>query len=371
MNKNIIWGLLGVFLVACGSDHAGTSTETTNGVAGIVTLRDEPFAAAKVSLVYPDGKPSSFATTTDSQGHFTLTADTGNYNLWIETPDSAFMGWRYGVRTGRDTALSVGIDAPGAWSVESLLPGEHLCLLGTPFCTAVSDQGDAFFAALPAGSFTLLRDAIPSASATIVPRDTVHTTDPSRTFLLEDFEDGDARHLLTPWSGGDGWFLSVHGRTRLVFPRDSIPFSDALTTTNAWNGGRSFLVRYDDPDKKPGVVSMQVGLRLGQKSLNLTELDSIRFWARGTGMLRIALEQEISAGKFRKSIWDISLYPDWREISLTTAFPQGGDDYMYHVPFREVADKIHLLTFFLSEGDEFALDQIRLTGVRPEEFYHW
>jgi len=367
MKRFFALGILGVLLGACGlSDHAGTSTETTNGVAGVVRLDGKPLVAAKVTLVNTDGKRTAFVDSSDSSGRFVIRADSGRYHLLVESADSSSLAWLYNVITGKDTALAVGASAPGAWLLDGLSPLDSVCILSSPYCVRADGNGQAFFDRLPAASFTATRQSYPLASATVLSNDTVKTSfTGNRGFVLEDFDDGDSRHLLEPLSGGKGWYLSLRSHTRLQFPADSIPFSLALVTEGAWKG-RSLKLQFEDSAAADQVVSVQVGLFLSDSSLDLSSLDSLCFWSKGDGMLRVALEQ-MTLGRYRKTIWDVSLFPgEWRETSLvmSDADTAGADN----VPFVEIGPKVHLLTFFLSKSRSFRLDQIRLVGVRPDHF---
>lgn len=365
-----LFGALCAGLVACSSDQAGTSTETTNGIAGVVTVENVPLGAARVALVYNDGALSPYSTTTDSLGYFEFQADSGHYNLWVDSKDSSSSAWLYDVLVGRDTALQVGLQATGAWFIEGFDPLDSVCLLSTPFCQTADPLGTVFFNRLPYGAFTAMEKGKPVASATIHPGDTVVTKGFSRSFVLEDFEDGDSRHLLAPWSGGKGWYIGVAPNTRLDFPTQTPLFPSALVYDNA-REGRSLLVRYTDTAPKPQVVSMQVGLFLGEKGLDWTGLDSLCFWARGSGMVRVALEQEKGNGEYTKAIWDIKLEDDWRQFSLVTSATVWGEGYPMHVPFQEIASQVHRLTFLLTEGREFALDHIWVTGLSAHSFHSW
>lgn len=356
-------------LVACGSsDHAGTSTETTNGVAGIVHIANTPLAAAKVSLVRPDGSLSKFSARSDSTGHFAIEADSGRYNLLVETTDSSAMAWRYDVLTGRDTSLSVGADAPGSWKINGANPNDSICILATPFCASADAQGTVLFPHLPVAAFTAVLGGRPVASASIVAHDTALTREFIRQqFILEDFDDGDARHLLAPLSGGEGWYLKVPNHTVLKYPASAQPFDLALVTQNAWKG-RSLLVKYADTAAVPQVPSLQIGLKMADSALDLSTLDSLCFWARGDGLLQVALEEVVSPGVFRKSIRTVTLEKEWRQTSLVVSEFVGDSTYALHVPFREIGARIHLLTFFVAEGTELGLDQIRFTGVSAANF---
>lgn len=356
-------------LVACGSsDHAGTSTETTNGVAGIVHINNTPLAAAKVSLVRPDGSLSAFSAQSDSTGHFAIEADSGRYHLLVETTDSSAMAWRYDVLTGRDTSISVGADAPGSWKIQGANRNDSICILATPFCAQADAQGVVVFPHLPVAAFTAVLGGRPIASASIVAHDTAQTREFIRQqFILEDFDDGDSRHLLAPLSGGDGWYLVVPSHTILKYPADSQPFGLALVTQNAWKG-RSLLVKYSDTAAIPQVPSLQIGLKMADSALDLSTLDSLCFWARGDGLLQVALEQEVTPGVFRKSIRTVTLENEWRQTSLVVSEFKGDSTYGLHVPFRQIGSRIHLLTFFVAEGTELGLDQIRFTGVSAANF---
>ena len=375
--RSCLWALCGLMIVACGDggDHAGTSTETTNGVAGLVRTGSTPLPSARIVLLKTENSDTAYIDTADSQGRFSIDADSGIYNLLVESKDTSGIAWRYGVRTGRDTALDVGVVAPASWIVSGLNSSDSVCLLATPFCAKANANGVAKLQRLPEGSFTLLRNQVPIASGSLHPNSMLSTVASQiEGFVLEDFEDGDSYNLLYPWSGGDGWYLKTLRSTQMVFPDDTIPFQTALVTEGAYRG-RSLLVRYIDTAAVPQQASMQVGLALASEGLDLSTLDSVCFFARGSGMVRIALESNDGNDTTHyKSIWDISLFAGWREFCLETSYPKYDEGYPYHVPYKLIGNNIRWLTFFLSkvndfESPEFALDQVRLMGVKARDFY--
>lgn len=360
----------------CGKSpqSAGTSTETTNGIAGIVLQQGSPVAGARIQIMHPGGRDLDTSLHSDSMGRFALVGEQlvgTTLHVLALRQDSSAMALHYHSQWQSDTNLALHLLPSQSLEITGLQPQQEIQLLGTPFQTRASDLGQARFAALPPGRYTALSQGIPQASLRVDALTPTVVELTNNAMLLEDFADGDDCHALFPWSGQGCWYISSRNGAQIIWPSNTHRFSSSLISQGSWRD-LSFHLEYalELPESavilpEPGV---QVGLYLAPWALDLRDLDTLRFMARGNGLLMVALEQELPNGQFRKAIWERQLDGDWQSIVIAMDENIASPNFPEHALFSQVSDSIRLLTFFLKSGTHFSLDDIRLIGVPPEVF---
>jgi len=113
------------------------------------------------------------------------------------------------------------------------------------------------------------------------------------------------------------------------------------------------------------------GMMLRGKGWNLSSLDSISFYAKGSGQIRVALEnwdkKSEDAGQSLKAA------SEWKDLNAQkwTRYVIKFDDLCYtaqdvsycYIAWNFLKDDVRQLTFFVRNGTEFYLDDIALYGV--------
>jgi hypothetical protein len=163
-------GLL-LFLVTCAPNPIGGSTETTNGVVGKLYLSDgkTPASGAKVRFIRVDHNPRALAktlavvdsATTAANGTFTVTLDSGTYNMLASSGDTA-LAFADSITPSKDSAITVPPDtlkAPGSLKgVVELQPGNDprtvfMLVMGTNTWAGPDSAGRFSLAEMAEGTY--------------------------------------------------------------------------------------------------------------------------------------------------------------------------------------------------------------------------
>ena len=113
------------------------------------------------------------------------------------------------------------------------------------------------------------------------------------------------------------------------------------------------------------------GMTLRGEGWNLSSLDSISFYAKGSGQIRIALENWDK--KSEDAGLSLKAASEWKDLNAQkwTRYVVKFDDLCYtaqdvsycYVAWNLLKDDVRQLTFFVRNGTEFYLDDIALYGV--------
>ena len=114
-----------------------------------------------------------------------------------------------------------------------------------------------------------------------------------------------------------------------------------------------------------------IGTSIGQGSLNFSQLDSISFWAKGNGFIRVQLENWTVLSELEGS--NLKTYTPYKTLTEDTW------EYIVIKPenFCEIIDintqcdswettkrSVQQIHFFLNSGSSIYLDDITLYGIR-------
>jgi len=170
------------------------------------------------------------------------------------------------------------------------------------------------------------------------------------SILIDDFEHGSDVSLLP---SATSWY---------AFTTDSAQVS--VPTLEPAQAGRSGTVAHISYQ---GNGWQMIGLQLGGHR-NLRSLDSLVFWARGTGIVSPTLENldSMNAGKAWKHIPLDST--TWTRIRIRPSDFDTADNQAGNVGWNPIRYRVTTLTFFVSTGRDLYLDDIRMYGVNQDDF---
>lgn len=315
--------LSALFLADCATDRTGgTSSETENVVMAsefrvdsILPAWNRPDSGATVATLRLDRQVMDFART-DSLGR----------DLRIQSPDGTdlpfeIVYWDKQARLGR---LRVRIGSPPA-----MLSFRIRLSWGQAFAARADAQ------ATWQGISLARRTAISS-------------------FVLDDFLDGD---LASNLPSGAKWYSAASESTTVSIP---VVGPDTLGIR-----GNGLNVAYSADSSKYRYVV--VGLDLGPGARNLRCMDSLFLRVRGSGKLSLSLDN-LTATEGKKAWIHHNLGPDWTELVVkpTDFLPPGSPTI--NVGWGGVRDSVTNLSFILSGGTEFHLDEVRIHGLDRDDF---
>lgn len=384
----LLAGLL-LELAGCGTDPMagkGAASETTNGIileGRVVGADGTPAARATVQLRSP---------ASDSVLAATLSDDSGKYVLGIPRPG------RYVVRNVTDTLaasqwVSVGTAPrqripPATVAKLSTLRGKvvgetgdlsgiRVRAPGLDLETSVGSDSSWSIAGVPAGwhlvqasrNGGILGEAVGS---TYVPRD-IPLNDRATT-LLDDFEGDQGQGTLTQLLDGAWWGRWNDTSQNFDSARTWKGTSGLSTDSSAWSGKSlhasmrvgSAISGHGDLDRSAG-VEIKVGGRedLDSQSVwfDLAPIDSVVFWAKGSGTISFELRCRAKANGTRFSFAkSILLQPGWTRIAIGPGqFSTDGTSPWQDSRIRELDWITH------DSQAELWLDDIRFVGIRPSD----
>ena len=242
--------ILGVAMLAgCsdkGSDTAGATSETTNGIAvAVYDVNRDPIPQARVTLYSKaDFAVVNSAVANDSGlvRFDSLTDECSSGNCFVEGiagADSALMNWSEFKPAVSETEIATRIELAPSASL-TLRTGatiddevfEFLRLEATPYMASRSGS-DYVFAHVPAGLFTVVAGDSVVATFSLeagAEADTlVNVPGFTREYVFEDFDDGDSLNNLAKTYKNYGWYSTFRCSSTWAIPAtcSSVRISDS------------------------------------------------------------------------------------------------------------------------------------------------
>jgi len=198
-------------------------------------------------------------------------------------------------------------------------------------------------------------------------RDTVERSDPRSVWasisdsqklainsvLVDDFERGSMQNLLpVPQVWYSGW--SDSGKVNWF----------TLGAAAAKRGGRALGIGYA-AKAATGDYAL-IGSSLGPGLHSLRSLDSLVFWARGSGTLFPSFDHWTGTRGF-KARAHFALDSTWKRFRIRPSDFDSADGNGGNVGWQRVRDSLTHLTFIVTGGGELWIDDIRIHGIDRED----
>ena len=393
-------------LLACGQSQktAGVITETTNGVSVTGAVRDSAGNAYTGAVVVLRSAGPCAGCAADSMALARHTDSTGQYHFdslpagvytilsrpvaggalarsfTISAGDS---GVRVGDSIVRPTAEYSGVAKTpgGTGTIRVNVPGTDLSVLADEagrFTLPGLPHADLFLRLTASAGGGRLTLPLAAARAT----DTL-TLDTAESVLLEDFDDGDARHLLAPYLGDGGhWYAQADSGITCTPAGVVANPAAAVSAAGAWrNQSLVVTAAFPTPPAKSGLFVVALELSTGLTGhppagrwFDFSRMRALTFMAKGSGSLHVAF--------MTKTVWEkyggeshfeavVTLTPEWTEhviLAGDIAPPAGSPAALAGVAWKDAAPFVGELGFFAGENLVLGLDDIRIRGLSPVEF---
>lgn len=313
------------FLVlgACSGERvSGNSVETENTVAS---------REMRVDSLLPEwNRPASGATVAtlrfDARNFDFAGSSTTGRDIRLERPDSTLLPfeivqWDSAAALGR---LRVRIDPP------LLAKGARLRMVwGLP----PSSNAD------PVGTWAGIRDSLRLVLTSV---------------LVDDFEHGSLRNLIPDTSL---WYSAASESCTVTSP--------ALSAAGHGRSGTAIGIGYRAPQQLYRYSLL--GTRLGPGPRSLRSLDSLVFWARGSGVLAVAFDH--LSGTTGPKAWKTAIALDtaWRRVRIRPVDLDSADGVGDNAGWKTVRDSVTHLSFLANTGSELQIDDVRLHGIDRDD----
>lgn len=391
-----------IFLFSCGSDNSqsGVISETSNGAIISGTLLSEnqqlvPYH--KVNLRPADYTFSdssefhTYACTTDDSGNYTFNdIPVGRYV--IESSDKQSTFFEYCIVSIVDSLKEIGnsLMTPSKQfsGFVDAFDLKYVDILGLHLSSTVSSSGGFEFSNIPEGellfrfSGTSIEQDVPSV---LFKNDTSIITvslDSIATLHLDNFDDGNSKHLLYPFRTRGQWYAKEYSFIDAIPSDLASNFSSAIKDSSAWSG-KSCFVSFSFTPEAPKDATPFIGIEFGSGATgspvearwhDLSFMEELSFMAKGTGTLRIGFISKVirdnygGASHFQDSI---VLSDTWTRYSIIPANinpPLESDASNDGISWDDGKDQVAEITFFAMEDISFALDDIKLVGIKDGDF---
>ena len=392
----IAFGLALVAFSGCsdsGSETAGATSETTNGIAvAVYDVDRHPVPQARVTLYQRSGavpveSPSEDITVflpshvsalesaaADDSGMVqfeTRLDECQNARCYVEGiagEDSSLMVWtrlKAADSTMNEIELLPSVSLTvrtGAAASDSTVSRSVAMLDATPYW-AKNDGGDFVFSHVPAGLYTVVAGNVPVADVSLDAGSSVDTLvrvrELTREFVFEDFDDGDSLNNLAKDFPNYGWYYMPHKGASFESPNFTDGFAGALVDDSR---GKYLSLKYTTADS--GYVMLGTHLGLDSGYYDLSALSAVRMKIRGDCMFAVALEhyREIENNNYNKALWFAKAGEDWTELVLRPG-KETLDDKNYQVAWDDISNEIGIFSIFIYNGSYLEIDEIVFEGI--------
>ena len=400
MIRLLLSALMLAFWACSHPQTAGVITETTNGISVAGAVKDSsgrPYAGLAVSLRSAGGCGAcdslARTTRTDSAGRYAFdSVPTGVYVVYARVAEAGALAKSITIAPG-DSGMRVGdslVRATTELSGIARAPGASgpitVSVAGTDL-SALSDatgrfrlerlpQADLLLRLTAAGGARLTVPVAAARGADTLALDTAEST------LLEDFDDGDVRHLLAPYLDGGNWYARADSGVT-VDPAGMV--DDAalgFQGTGAFRN-RSLVAAATFPaDPADGglfLAALELSTGLTGKPaagrwFDFSRMRALSFMARGSGTLHVVfMTKAIYEGYGGESHFEASvkLTPEWKEhviLPQDIAPPLDSPAAKAGKKWPDAAAFVAELGFFGGETISLGLDDIRIRGISTVEF---
>lgn len=179
------------------------------------------------------------------------------------------------------------------------------------------------------------------------------------SLLVSDFESGTGEVSLP--CRCNSFYSGQRDSGVLTSPTPHIKVDSAVRSAGAGRAGKALRVVYSASGESYALI----GTRLGRGTNRFAGLDSVSLWMRGSGTVRVALENSTDTTSLSKA-W-IVLNPDtsWRRFAFRPADFKAPSASARG--WQAIKDSVNTLSFFYYEGGEVWIDDVRFHGLAPSD----
>lgn len=130
-------------------------------------------------------------------------------------------------------------------------------------------------------------------------------------------------------------------------------------------GNTVFHIQYEAKSSESQYIV--IGTRISQEPHDLSRLDSVEFWAKGSGTIQVILETVMGESDTNyKAIYETSINDEWERIVVRPQDFDTTDTKSYH-GWDVTRNRITRFTIFAFDGKEVWVDNVRLYGINRDD----
>jgi len=317
----IALGAACILAASCADDrHTGNSSETENTLARVISVD-----SLLPSWNHPERVPTVATLRLDASNFDFSKADSIGSDVAVETEDSAPIPFEtvFWDKSGRRARLHVRLDT-------SLLSRHSRFLVRWGRAPQVRSNPGAVWKSLPDSQKLELNSV-----------------------LVDNFEHGSMQNLLPiPQT----WYTSTSDSGKIAW--------FTLGAAGAKRAGNALGIGYS-----ANLIAGQyvlIGTELGPGVYNLRSLDSLVFYARGSGSFYPSFDR-FTSGRGYKARMKVAIDSTWRRVRVRPADLDTTIDASGNIGWLKIRDSVTNLTFMISGNGELWIDDIRIHGIDRDD----
>ena len=177
-----------------------------------------------------------------------------------------------------------------------------------------------------------------------------------------DFEEGSQYNAL-PAPLHYTWYIQTHDSATIIEALQKDPTSGIEKADSSIFGKNVLHVQYQANKLGRYVV---LGTRIANHKHDLSRLDSVEVWVKGSGDFEVVLETVVESDTNYKTTYKSAVNENWTRVVITPADFTSPDKKSYH-GWDVTRNKITRFTIFMYNGTDLWIDNAKMYGINLDD----
>lgn len=177
-----------------------------------------------------------------------------------------------------------------------------------------------------------------------------------------DFEEGSQYNAL-PEPLHNTWYIQPHDSATISKALENDPTSGIEKADSSIFGKNVLHVQYQANKLGRYVV---LGTRIANHKHDLSKLDSVEVWVKGSGDFEVVLETVVESDTNYKTTYKSAVNENWTRVVITPADFTSPDKKSYH-GWDVTRNKITRFTIFMYNGTDLWIDNAKMYGINLDD----
>lgn len=177
-----------------------------------------------------------------------------------------------------------------------------------------------------------------------------------------DFEEGSQYNAL-PEPLHNTWYIQPHDSATIIEALQNDPTSGIEKADSSIFGKNVLHVQYQANKLGRYVV---LGTRIANHKHDLSRLDSVEVWVKGSGDFEVVLETVVESDTNYKTTYKSAVNEDWTRVVITPSDFTSPDKKSYH-GWDVTRNKITRFTIFMYNGTDLWIDNAKMYGINLDD----
>jgi hypothetical protein len=177
-----------------------------------------------------------------------------------------------------------------------------------------------------------------------------------------DFEEGSQYNAL-PAPLHNNWYIQPHDSATISRALENDPTSGIEKADSSIFGKNVLHVQYQANKLGRYVV---LGTRIANHKHDLSRLDSVEVWVKGSGDFEVVLETVVESDTNYKTTYKSAVNENWTRVVITPADFTSPDKKSYH-GWDVTRNKITRFTIFMYNGTDLWIDNAKMYGINLDD----